>query len=60
MARGESQIVAFQEDSQVGWAEATAAKTASGAFDTTWGEANFQAGGSGYDMSAIMNSAGDV
>jgi hypothetical protein len=57
---GQGQIVAFQENSQVGWAEATAALTASGAFDTTWGEANFAAEGSGFDMSAIMNSRGNV
>jgi hypothetical protein len=60
LAPGANQIVAFQEDSQIGWAEATTAKTASGAFDTTWGEANFASGGSGYDMSAILNSLGNV
>jgi len=60
LAPGASQIVAFQEDSQVGWAEATTKKTVSGAFDTTWGEANFVTGGSGYDVSSIMNSLGNV
>lgn len=60
LASGERQVVAFQENSQVGWAEATASRTPSGAFDTTWGEANFETGGSGYDISAIMNSAGNI
>jgi hypothetical protein len=59
LAPGASQVVAFMEDSQIGWAQATSARTSSGAFDTTWGEANFASSGSGYDMSAIMNSAGN-
>lgn len=60
LAPGEHQIVAFQEDTQIGWAQATTKKKASGAFDTAWGEANFHNGGSGYDLSAIMNSAGNT
>ena len=60
LAPGENQNVAFQDGSRIGWAEATSARTISGAFATTWGEANFAASGSGYDMSAIMNSAGNV
>jgi hypothetical protein len=53
---GQSKTVAFDENTQVGWAEATSATTASGSFDTTWGEANFVSTGCGYDVSAIMNS----
>jgi hypothetical protein len=60
LAPGQSQIVAFMDDSQIGFAQATSATTAAGAFDTTWGECNFGSGGSGYDMSAIENSAGNV
>lgn len=56
---GASQIVAFQENSQVGWAQACDAKAASGAFATSWGEANFVKTGSGYDLSAIMNPNGN-
>ncbi|KAF7960775.1 hypothetical protein EAE96_000448 [Botrytis aclada] len=56
---GGSQKVAFDEDSQVAWAQACSSTAASGAFDTTWGEAQFLKTGSGYDMSAIMNSAGN-
>ncbi|PSS08762.1 hypothetical protein M430DRAFT_189030 [Amorphotheca resinae ATCC 22711] len=59
LAPGESQVVAFMDETLIGWAQATSAKTASGAFDTTWGEASFRSTGSGYDMSAIMNSAGN-
>lgn len=60
LAAGASKIVAFGEDSQVGWAQACNKKAASGAFATTWGEANFVSTGSGYDMSAIMNPAGNT
>ncbi|TEY85229.1 hypothetical protein BOTCAL_0015g00160 [Botryotinia calthae] len=56
---GGSQKVAFDEDSQVAWAQACSSTAFSGAFDTTWGEAQFLKTGSGYDMSAIMNSAGN-
>jgi hypothetical protein len=55
LAPGASQVVAFQENTQVGWAEATSSIASSGAFATTWGEANFVPTGSGYDVSAIMN-----
>jgi hypothetical protein len=57
---GASQIVAFDEDSQVAWAQACSATTASGSYSQTWGEANFVSTGSGYDMSAIENSEGNV
>jgi hypothetical protein len=60
LAPGASQIVAFQDNTQIGWAEATDALAASGAFATTWGEANFVSTGSGYDMSAIMNPNGNT
>jgi len=56
---GKSQVVAFMADSQVGWAQATSATAESGAYATSWGEANFCATGSGYDMSAIMNPDGN-
>jgi len=56
---GASQIVAFMENSQVAWAQACSETSASGAYATTWGEANFLSTGSGYDVSAIMNSAGN-
>jgi hypothetical protein len=59
LAAGASQIVAFDENSQVAWAEACSETAASGAYATTWGEANFVKTGSGYDMSAIMNSNGN-
>jgi hypothetical protein len=59
LAAGASQIVAFDENSQVAWAEACSATAASGAYATTWGEANFVKTGSGYDMSAIMNANGN-
>ncbi|KAM3065444.1 hypothetical protein ACMFMG_011437 [Clarireedia jacksonii] len=59
LAAGASQIVAFQENSQVAWAEACSETAASGAYATTWGEANFVKTGSGYDMSAIMNANGN-
>ncbi|KUJ24322.1 uncharacterized protein LY89DRAFT_17710 [Mollisia scopiformis] len=55
LAAGESQIVAFQENSQIGWAQAVSDIAESGAFATTWGEANFVSTGCGYDVSAIMN-----
>jgi len=57
---GATQIVAFQEDSQGAWAEATDSKSMSGAFDQSWGEYNFASTGSGYDLSSIMNTAGNV
>jgi hypothetical protein len=56
---GASQVVAFMPDSQVGCAQSCSETAESGAFATTWFEANFQASGSGYDVSAIMNSAGN-
>jgi len=55
---GEAKTVAFDENTQVGWAESTAKRTASGSFDQTWGEANFVKTGCGYDVTAIENSAG--
>jgi hypothetical protein len=59
LAPGASQLVAFQDDSQVGFAQATSARTASGAFATTWGELNFDSTGGGFDMSAILNPNGN-
>ena len=59
LAAGSSQVVAFQENSQVAWAQACSETAESGAYATTWGEANFVATGSGYDVSAIMNSSND-
>jgi hypothetical protein len=59
LAPGGSQIVAFMDNSQIGCAQATSARTAAGAFDTTWLECNFDSTGSGYDMSAIENSRGN-
>jgi hypothetical protein len=57
---GASQTVAFQDNTQVAWAQALSSFTASGAFDTTWGESDFDStNGCGYDVSAIMNSAGN-
>jgi len=62
LAPGASQIVAFQEDSQVGFAQAidpSTGLTPSGAYATTWGEINCASGGSGFDMSAINNPKGN-
>jgi hypothetical protein len=56
---GESQIVAFQDNTQIGFAEACDAIAPSGAYATTWGECNFVSTGSGYDVSAIMNVNGN-
>lgn len=55
LAKGASQTVAFQENTQIGWAQACSELAVSGAYATTWGEANFVSTGSGYDVSAIMN-----
>jgi len=60
LAPGGTQSVAFQDETQCGWAQATSATTASGAPDTTWGEANFVSTGSGYDVSSIVNSLGNT
>lgn len=57
---GASQVVAFDENSEVAWAQACSETTASGAYATTWGEANFVSSGTGYDMSAIENAAGNA
>jgi len=59
LAAGASQMVAFDENSQVAWAEACSETAASGAYANTWGEANFVKTGSGYDVSAIMNRNGN-
>lgn len=56
---GKSQIVAFMENSQVGCAQACSETAVSGAYATSWFEANFLVAGSGYDLSAIMNSGGN-
>jgi hypothetical protein len=56
---GGSQVVAFQDNSNIGWAQPVDAIIESGAFQTTWGECNFVSGGSGYDVSAINNPSND-
>jgi len=55
LAPGAEQVVAFQANTQVGWAQSCSETSVSGSFSTTWGEANFVPSGSGYDVSAIMN-----
>ncbi|KAK0123218.1 hypothetical protein ONS96_010218 [Cadophora gregata f. sp. sojae] len=52
---GKSQIVAFQDNTQMAWAEVTSDLTASGAYATVWGEAQFRSQGSGFDYSAILS-----
>jgi len=60
LAPGASQTVAFQDNTQVAYAQAVSSFTGSGAYATTWGENNWSsAAGCGYDVSAIMNPAGD-
>jgi hypothetical protein len=59
LAPGASQIVAFQNNTQIGFVQATLSTTENGAFATTWGECNFSSSGSGFDMSAIMNPQGN-
>ncbi|TVY14893.1 Allergen Asp f 4 [Lachnellula arida] len=53
---GASQIVAFQDISNIGWAEPVEELTGASAYATSWGEANFVSTGSGYDVSAINDS----
>ncbi|KAH8679838.1 putative allergen Asp f 4 [Tricladium varicosporioides] len=60
LAPGASQIVAIQENTSYGWAQACTKITSYGAYDTTWGEATVKSSGSGYDVSAIPNTAGNV
>lgn len=60
LAPGESQVVAFQEDTQAGWAQATTDVHMSGAYATTWAEINYISTGCGYDVSAIMNKHGNT
>ncbi|CZS95334.1 related to Allergen Asp f 4 [Rhynchosporium graminicola] len=52
---GQSQVVAFQEDTQVAWAQVCNEFHDSGAYATVWGEAQFRKAGSGFDYSAIMS-----
>ncbi|RKF60048.1 putative allergen asp f 4 [Erysiphe neolycopersici] len=54
----ESQTVAFLDESVIGWAQACETRAMSGGFQTTWGEAQFNTTGSGYDVSAIQNAEG--
>ncbi|KHJ31698.1 putative allergen asp f 4 [Erysiphe necator] len=54
----ESQTVAFLDESVIGWAQACETRAISGGFQTTWGEAQFNTTGSGYDVSAIQNAEG--
>ncbi|RKF58131.1 hypothetical protein GcM3_184019 [Golovinomyces cichoracearum] len=58
LAPGDSQTVAFLDQSVVGWAQACETRSFSGGFSTTWGEAQFNTTGSGYDVSAIQNPNG--
>ena len=60
LAPGESQVVAFQEDTQAGWAQATTDVHMSGSYATTWAEINYISTGCGYDVSAIMNKHGNT
>jgi hypothetical protein len=60
LAPGEKGIAAFMAGTQGAFAQATDRIAASGALATCWGEFNFLSGGSGYDMSAIMNSLGNT
>ncbi|TVY54315.1 hypothetical protein LCER1_G003229 [Lachnellula cervina] len=53
LAPGASQIVAFQDISNIGWAQPVEELTGASAYKTSWGEANFCKTGSGYDVSAI-------
>jgi len=50
---GASQIVAFQDISNIGWAQPVDTLTLASSYATSWGEANFVSTGSGYDVSAI-------
>lgn len=59
LAPGQNQVVAFQENTQIGACQATTSVAASGAFATTWLEANFASSGVGFDLSAIMNPSGN-
>jgi hypothetical protein len=63
LSPGSSQSVAFDENSQVAWCHDTGEKTAYGAYDCTFGEADFgnlsNGGWSGYDVSSIQNSGGN-
>jgi len=55
LAPGQSQVVAFMDETVIAWAQACDAIAESGAFATTWGEMQYNSAGSGYDVSAIMN-----
>jgi len=61
LAPGASQVVAFDENSQVAWCQFTGAKSAYNANDCTYGEADFgnisNNGYSGYDVSLIQSGA---
>ncbi|CAG8953072.1 hypothetical protein HYFRA_00003267 [Hymenoscyphus fraxineus] len=57
---GSEQVVAVDENSNIAWAEATTKlRKDSGQFDTSFGEVTFLAKGSGYNLSAIPNTAGN-
>jgi len=60
LAPGAKQVVAFQDDTQAGWAQATDKIALSGAYAITWGEINYSSTGSGFDVSAIMNADGNT
>ncbi len=59
LAAGAKQIVAFDNNTQNGWAQATTELTKASQFATSWGEGNFVSTGSGYDLSAIQNPNGN-
>jgi len=60
LAPGASQVIAVQENSNFGFAEATdKLRSDSGSFDTSYGEITFLKKGSGYNLSAIPNTAGN-
>jgi hypothetical protein len=63
LSPGASQFVAFDENSQVAWCHDSGKKTQWGAYDCTFGEADFGNESnnqwSGYDVSSIQNSGGN-
>ncbi|TVY83175.1 Allergen Asp f [Lachnellula suecica] len=60
LGAGDSQIVAFMNNTSGGWAQATTALNPNdGSFDATWGEYTFIDNGNAWDVSAIQNTAGN-
>ncbi|KAF2760346.1 hypothetical protein EJ05DRAFT_498304 [Pseudovirgaria hyperparasitica] len=60
LASQANQVVAFQSDSQVGFAQATKDKTFSGHFATSFGECNMTPNGPACNLSAILNPKGNT